>query len=205
MAFSIDLWNRAVLPSIADHAMASAARSRLRAQTTSDAHGRVLEIGIGSGHNLGYYPRSVDLVIGIDPSLPLLRRAYRRAAWMTFPVQLRHGFAERLPVEAGSVDVVISTWTLCAVEDPAAALQEVRRVLRPDGIFRFCERCQSDEGRLPWLTPIRRHLPGGRWLDQPIDRLVDRAGLEITHWSKGRFLPGSGLRGWQCLGRARVR
>ncbi len=99
-------------------------------------------------------------------------------------LELRQGVAEHLPAESGSVDTVVSTWTLCSVADPAAALAEVRRVLRPGGRLVFAEhglapdrgvaRCQHV------LTPGWKRIAGGCHLDRPIAALVRGSGLRIV-------------------------
>ncbi|HEX3481935.1 MAG TPA: class I SAM-dependent methyltransferase, partial [Kofleriaceae bacterium] len=98
------------------------------------ARGRVLELGVGSGLNLAFYdPARVAAVTGIDPSPPLLRRAGPRVTAARVPVTLVEGVAERLPFDPGSFDSALVTYSLCSMADPARALAEVRRVLRPGG------------------------------------------------------------------------
>src|ERR671910_2326946 len=116
----------------------------LRAQLVANARGRVLEIGIGSGLNLPFYPRDIDLLLGLDPSRELLQMAKRRSSWVYFPVELSEGRAEDIPLDDGAVDHVVMSWTLCSVADPLRALAEVRRVLRPGGSLLFIE-----HGRAP--------------------------------------------------------
>lgn len=209
MASSLHFWDRSVLPPVIDRVMAQGVFASLRAKVTAPAYGKVLEIGIGSGLNLGYYSRSLESVIGIDPSMPLLHRAHRRAAWMTFPVHLRQGRAERLPITDRSIDVAVSTWTLCSVEDPVLALGELRRVLKPDGIFCFCEHGLSpDPVTARWqrrLTPLWRPIAGGCHLDRPHEQLIEAAGFRIERSVRERLLPGPATLGWHSLGVARLR
>ena len=209
MASTLRFWDRSILPPLMDRVMARGMFASLRAEATAPAHGNVLEIGIGSGLNLGYYPRSLASVVGIDPSMPLLRRAHRRAAWMAFPVHLRQGRAERLPITDRSIDVVVSTWTLCSVNDPQEALAEVRRVLAPGGLFCFCEHGLSpNPATAAWqrrLTPFWRAVAGGCRLDRRHDRLIEDAGFTIEHLRSDRMLPGPAALGWHYLGVARVR
>ncbi|WP_159713333.1 class I SAM-dependent methyltransferase [Geminicoccus flavidas] len=208
MASSLHFWDHSILPPVLDRVMARSMFGRLRAKATAPAFGRVLEIGIGSGLNLGYYPRSLESVIGVDPSMPLLRRAHRRAAWMAFPVHLRQGRAENLPVADQSVDVAVSTWTLCSVDDPERALAELRRVLRPGGLLCYCEHglC-PDPATAAWqrrLTPAWRRLAGGCRLDRPHEQLIEAAGFRIERQVAGRLLPGPAVLGWHQLGLARI-
>jgi ubiquinone/menaquinone biosynthesis C-methylase UbiE len=203
------LWQRSLLPPVLDRVMSRAIFAPLRAEATALAQGRVLEIGIGSGLNLGHYPRSLHSVVGVDPSLPLLQRAHRRAAWMAFPVHLCQGWAERLPIADQSVDVVVSTWTLCSVADPAKVLEEVRRVLVPDGLFCFCEHGLSpDPATATWqrrLTPCWKCLAGGCRLDSAHDRLIEAAGFRIARLRAERLIPDPAVLAWHQLGVATIR
>jgi len=134
--------------------------------------GVVVEVGPGAGANVPYYAPGVRL-IGIEPNPhmhPYLEQA-ARSAGMT--LDLRQGKAEPLPLEAGSADAVVATLVLCSVDDPAAALREIRRVLKPGGRFVFIEHVVAAPGTL------RRYLQ--RWA-RPLWRVVgdgchpDRAG-----------------------------
>jgi ubiquinone/menaquinone biosynthesis C-methylase UbiE len=112
-----------------------------------NAHGRVLEIGVGTGLSFAHYPPEVELV-GIDASEPMLRRARRRAAETGRDVTLVEAPAEQLPFEDGSFDTAVTLAVLCSVDDPARVLGELRRVLRPSGRLLFVEHVRSDEPSL---------------------------------------------------------
>lgn len=150
------------------------------------AHGRVLEIGFGSGGSLDAYPRvgaPVRALVALDLSRGSLLRAEARAEKAPFPVELVRAGAEALPVADGTIDTVVSHWTLCSVRDLTAALAEVRRVLRPGGLFLFLEHGRASDERLAarqrrW-TPLQRLLAGGCRLDVPVDERIRDAGLEI--------------------------
>jgi ubiquinone/menaquinone biosynthesis C-methylase UbiE len=111
------------------------------------------------------------------------RVAARRAA-AAFPVEIAHLSAERLPYEDQTFDCVVSTWTLCTIPDPIAALREIRRVLKPEGTFLFLEHGRSDDRRIAtWqdrLNPLQRVIGGGCNLNRRIDRLIAEAGLTIS-------------------------
>ena len=183
------LYARVVLPRLIDFSMRSAQLVPYRARALSQARGRVLEIGIGPGHNLLHYPDGVDTVIGIDPSPELLRRARMRAAAVRFTVDLVHGSAEELPLGNASVDFVVTTLTLCSISDVTRALREIRRVLKPDGTLLFVEHGWSpDAGVQAWqdrITPIWRRIAGGCHLNRRIDRLVEASGFRIAEMSTG--------------------
>lgn len=164
-----------------------------RRRALASAAGRVLEIGIGSGLNLPLYGPAVDEVIGIDPSPELLRRARRAMAPAGLKVALIEGSAERLPLDSASVDAVTMTWTLCSIPDPARALREIRRVLRPGGRLSFVEHGRAPEPNVArWqdrLTPLWQRIAGGCHLNRPVDQLFQDAGFRIERMATGYF-PG---------------
>ena len=113
------------------------------------ASGRVLEIGAGTGRNLGYYGEGVESLVLTEPAEPMARRLERRLEEEQRPaeyrVELVRAPAERLPFADGEFDVAVSTLVLCGVDDPAQSLAEVRRVLKPGGTLLFIEHVRSDE------------------------------------------------------------
>jgi ubiquinone/menaquinone biosynthesis C-methylase UbiE len=182
------VWGRHVLPRLLDLAMRSRVLAPERARAAA-ATGVVLEIGAGSGLNLPFYGPAVSRLCAVDPSLALWRLARGRVARAPFPVWFVAGAAEALPVRGGRFDTVVTTWTLCSVADPVAALAEIRRALAPNGRLLFVE-----HGRAPaasvraWqhrLTPVWRRVSGGCHLDRPIDALLARAGFTLESLETG--------------------
>jgi ubiquinone/menaquinone biosynthesis C-methylase UbiE len=104
-------------------------------------------------------------------------------------VELIEGVAEALPFDAGSIDTVVSTWTLCSIADAGAALQEMRRVLKPSGHLLFVEHGRSPDERVRrWqdrLTPVWKRVAGGCHLNRPIAQLVEDAGFAIDGMATG--------------------
>jgi ubiquinone/menaquinone biosynthesis C-methylase UbiE len=149
----------------------------------------VLEVGIGSGLNLPFYPAAVRHVIGIDNSEALLALAARMPERRSRSVELIRGSAEALSLEDRSVDTVVTTWTLCSIPDIGAALAEIRRVLRPDGQLLFAEHGRSpDPGVSRWqdrLTPVWKHLVGGCHLNRPVREMLEASGFRIEHIDTG--------------------
>jgi ubiquinone/menaquinone biosynthesis C-methylase UbiE len=146
------------------------------------ATGRVLEIGVGSGPNLPLYERHVR-VLGLEPSPRLLAMARTARTRSGPPIDLLEGSAEALPLDAGSIDTVVSTWTLCSIPDAAAALREMRRVLKPSGQLLFVEHGRSsDEHVRRWqdrLTPVWKRVAGGCHLNRPIAQLIEQSGFDV--------------------------
>lgn len=183
------VYERWVLPRILDVVMRQKALADYRRRAIPAARGTVLEIGIGSGLNLALYGREVERVYGIDPSAALLSMASHRAGKAHFPVVLLQASAEDLPIGDRSIDTVVMTWTLCSIPDPAAALREMRRVLRPEGRLLFVEHGLAPEpGVQRWqhrLTPGWRRIGGGCHLNRKMDDLIKEAGFEIGDLGTG--------------------
>ena len=157
----------------------------MRPSALAKAYGDVLEIGFGTGRNLEYYPSAVKSLTAVDPMKALDERVETRIAAAPFPVDRRQSPADApLPFDAGRFDCVVSTWTLCSVDDPPAAVRELRRVLKPDGLFLFIEhgRC-PDRRTAAWqdrLTPLWRRLLGGCRVNLKIDDLVRDVGFRLV-------------------------
>ena len=199
-------YERRILPRLIDLAMRQQQLGALRERVVGAAQGRVLEVGIGSGRNLPFYRRSVDRVLGVDPSERLLAMARSRAAWTHFPVELREAPAEELPLDDRAVDAVVMTWTLCSVADPDRALAEIRRVLRPGGSLLFVEHGLAPEPRVQrWqdrLTPLWRKVAGGCHLNRAVDRLIARSGLRLVELETGYLIRGPRFATYHYRGRA---
>ena len=138
-------YRRIVLPPLLHLAMRMTVLGPYRERVIGAAEGRVLEIGIGSGLNLPLYGAKVSTVIGVEPSPQLLRLARRQRAAAHVWIDLMEGTAEALPLDSGSIDTVITTWTLCTIPDAGRALRECRRVLRPGGSLLFVEHGRAPE------------------------------------------------------------
>ncbi len=156
------------------------------------AQGRVLEVGVGSGLNIPLYSVGAT-VVGLDPSPRLLSMARQVMRTGTASIGLVEGSGEAVPLQARSVDTVVTTWTLCSIPDVAAALREMRRVLKPSGHLLFVEHGRSPDEEVRWwqdrLTPAWKRIAGGCHLNRPIRELVEDAGFEIerieTSYMKG--------------------
>jgi ubiquinone/menaquinone biosynthesis C-methylase UbiE len=154
------------------------------------ASGRVLEVGVGSGLNLPLYTHAATEVIGLDPSARLLemaRESEPRVRAGSF--ELIEGSAESIPLEAASVDTVVTTWTLCSIPDVEVALREMRRVLRSSGQLLFVEHGAAPEPRVRrWqdrLTPLWKRMAGGCHLNRPVREMLERAGFRIDRVDAG--------------------
>jgi ubiquinone/menaquinone biosynthesis C-methylase UbiE len=175
-----------VLPCLTHLAMSNHRLVEYRRRIVSQAGGRVLEIGIGSGLNLPFYGGQVVTLYGIDPSAGLLRRADRQRESKALLVEAS---AEVIPFGGGAFDTVVTTWTLCTIPGVDLALREMRRVLRPDGRLLFVEHGRApDRDIARWqdrLTPCWKCLGGGCHLNRKIDDLVRAAGFRIERLGTG--------------------
>ena len=178
------LYQDHVLPHITNLAMRNRENLPYRRRVISAAEGRVLEVGIGSGLNLPFYPAGVDEIVGLEPS-PKLAEMTRRAARDTaLHVSLIEGSAEAIPLDSASVDTVVTTWTLCSIPKAGQALAEMRRVLRPGGQLLFVEHGLAPEADVrKWqdrLNPVWKVIGGGCHLNRPIRTLIENGGFRIT-------------------------
>lgn len=167
-----------------DWSMRSKLIARERRPALKDAHGDVLELGFGTGLNLPYFPDAVKRLTVVDPEDLMPKRVAQRIVAAPFPVERAKLSAEHLPFEDGKFDCAVSTFTLCTIPDAAAAMSEVRRVLKPGGSFLFLEHGLSDEPNVAkWqrrLDPIQKVIGRGCHLTRRIDQLIAEAGLEIA-------------------------
>jgi ubiquinone/menaquinone biosynthesis C-methylase UbiE len=175
------IWRDQVVPRVTDLLLDTGEIRRLRRETIAGVRGNVVEIGFGSGLNLPFYSPAVDKVLAIEPSGVAARLAAGRIASAPVPVEVVGLDAQVLPFAGASLDAAVSTFTLCTVPDPRAALHELLRVLRPGGAFHFLEHGRSPSASVArWqhrLDPLQQRLAAGCHLDRPIDRLLEEAGF----------------------------
>jgi ubiquinone/menaquinone biosynthesis C-methylase UbiE len=182
-------YERRILPHLINGCCGSKPVSRLRAEVVPLASGRVLELGIGSGRNLRFYdPDRVSSVVGIDPSPELRAIALGAERPAGLAIEFVDGEAETLPFGSGSFDTVVCTFTLCSVRDPAAVLEEARRVLAPGGRFLFCEHGQApDPGVVRWqrrIDPLWGRAFGGCHVSRPVEAAIARSFRIERHESR---------------------
>lgn len=178
------LYTSQIFPRFMDWVMAGEEFRHLRTGLLAQVHGEALELGIGTGLNLLHYPKTIAGLHAVDPANLLPKIVTERSIGRPFPIRIQHISAESLPYDDRSFDVVVSTWTLCTIPDPVKALQEVGRVLKPDGAFLFLEHGRSEDEKVAtWqdrLNPIQNIVGCGCNLNRKIDRLIEQASLKIT-------------------------
>lgn len=195
-----------VLPHIVELTCGGKRMVPIRRPALTGLHGTVVEIGFGSGPNVGLYPAEVDRVLAVEPSARAREMAERRMANVAHPpIEFIGLDGASLPVETASVDAVLSTFTLCTIPDIEAAMGEIVRVLRSGGALHFVEHGRSDDpkvqARQRRFEPIQRRIGGGCHLTRDPAELAERAGMQVE--SVDRFvLPGPKIMTTMSCGRA---
>jgi ubiquinone/menaquinone biosynthesis C-methylase UbiE len=187
--YILSFYNDHILPHVINLAMRNRELRPYRERVLSQAHGRVLEIGIGSGLNLPLYGSRVDTILGLDPAARLITMAQDAANRSKIPVTLITGSAQAIPIDSDSIDTLVTTWTLRSIPDAVAALQEMHRVLKPAGQLLFVEHGSAPEENVrKWqnrLTPVWKRIGGGCHLSRPIRALIEGAGFRMIRLDMG--------------------
>ena len=182
---NMGIYSKHIFPRLMDWALRSRIVGRERRIALEPAQGDVLEIGFGTGLNLRHYPAAVTKLTVIDPNPMLEDRVARRISEARMPVeQLQLDASGRLPFEDASFDSVVTTFTLCSIDKINPALREMRRVLRPEGLFLFLEHGRSADPRIAkrqdFFNPVQKLIASGCNLNRPIDDLIRESGFCIV-------------------------
>lgn len=186
-----------VLPHLINIVMDTKQTRAIRQRVCADLTGEVLEIGFGTGHNLPFIPSGVTRLLAVEPSTHSVELARKRVGASRVAVEVVGLDGQQLPVEDGSADAVLCTWSLCTIPDPVAAVREARRVLRAGGTFHFAEHGRApDEKVRRWqdrLNGLERKVAGGCNLNRDIAAILEEGGLVIRrldrYYSKGEPKP----------------
>ena len=177
-------WTDQVVPRVEPAVLSSELLVPYRRRACAGLAGTVLEIGFGAGYNVPLYPAEVRRVLAVDPSVLGWEQSAGRRARARADVVRVGADAQAVPLDDASVDAVLSTLTLCTVPDPAAALREVARVLRPGGTFHLLEHGLSDDDRVARRqrrhTRWWSHVAGGCHLDRDVPAMCEAAGLRVV-------------------------
>lgn len=203
-----NLYDRYVLPHLIRCACGGRPIMRQRKKIVPRAEGRVLEIGIGGGLNLPFYdPARVESVTGIDPSPELCAMAGRAPRPKGLDVSIREAAGESLPFDSHSFDTVLATYTLCSVAAVERVLAEARRVLKPGGVFLFCEHGLSPDGDVArWqrrIDPVWKRIAGNCHLSRPVAKTIAANGFAIADLDTMYLPKAPRFAGWNEWGLAR--
>jgi SAM-dependent methyltransferase len=180
----VGIYAERVLPRIINVVCGMKTSNPLRQRVCEGLHGRVVEIGFGSGLNVPFYPAAVSVVSAVEPADLGWKLAQKRIGASSIPIERSGLDGQSLPFPDDSFDAAVSAWTLCTIPDVEQALREVRRVLKPGGTLHFIEHgLAPDEKVQRWqhrLNPVEKVMFGGCNLDRPILDLITGAGFTIA-------------------------
>ena len=199
-------YSRYILPTLIQWACSNGASEARREMIVPQAKGRVLEIGIGSGNNLPYYDDSkVSHLTAIDPLEELWKKRNVDLTQLSFDVKYIKGTAEQIPAGDATFDTVVTTFTLCSVDDIHGTLKEIHRVLKPGGKLLYSEHGKSpDRGTEQWqnlINPLWRRVSGGCNLNRAIPNLMEQHGF-MTADLTTQYMPGWKLTSYNYWGSA---
>lgn len=158
------------------------------------AEGRVLEIGVGPGVNFGHYdPARVSKVYALEPNPGMIQRAEHERRQTDLDVEFLDLPGERIPLPDGSVDTVVSTFTLCTIPGVVDAIRGIRRVLRPGGQFIFFEHGLSPDANVRrWqerTEPLFQWVFEGCHVTRDIPSLIKQGGFKMEKLDAAYLAP----------------
>ncbi len=169
-----------ILPHVIRLTCGMPAMRKIRRKATAGMHGDIIEIGFGSGANVGCYPPEVTSVTAIEPSDTSWAMAAAAVADSSVPIRRGGLDGQRLPFDDDTFDGALSTYTLCTIPDLPAALAELRRVVKPGGALHFLEHGRAPDERVRrWqrrMEPLQKRLGGGCHLTRDIPALLAASG-----------------------------
>jgi len=185
------IYSKFILPKVVNCVCGLKPTRKQREKVIPLATGRVLEIGIGSGLNLPFYNvDQVDCIIGIDPAPEM----WKLNNWSgDIEVEYKTSSAEEIDMEDDTFDSVVCTYTLCTIPDAAKALQEIKRVLKPEGKFIFTEHGLAPDEKViriqNKINPYWKRLGGGCNLNRNMEDLIAENGFQFRSLDK-MYIPG---------------
>jgi len=187
------MYEKYILPYLLNYTCGQKPFIKQRQKLVPMAKGKVLEVGIGSGLNMPYLNTSnISSLVGIDPSEELIQIAEKRIDDSMPKIDFIISKAEEMKFDDNAFDTVLMTYTMCTVEDVAASLMEIKRVLKPDGKLLFCEHGLAPEEKVvAWQNRINKFWPyisGGCNINKNIPQLIEEAGFNIPNMEQ-MYLP----------------
>ncbi len=202
----MSLYETYFLPKLLDFCCGMEGFQNKRSQIVPMAHGRILEIGIGSGLNFDHYNFDrVEEIIGVDPAVSSVAMARSRSSKYNSKISFIESSAESIDLESSSFDCVVIGYSLCTIPDPLKALAEARRLMKPEGSLFFMEHGLAPEKNIQkWqhrLTPGWKKIGGGCNLNRDIENLILASGFQFKSLSK-KYIKGPKIAAFQYYGEA---
>ena len=199
-------YQKHVLPFLIDQACACKPIRKQRKKIIPLARGNVVEIGIGSGHNLPFYDQSkITKLTGIDPDEYVWKKSAKKRAVFHKPLERLGLSGENIPLDDNIADTVVVTYSLCTIPDPVKALSEMRRILKPDGKLLFCEHGKAPDINIQkWqnrIDPYWSKIAGGCHSGRDIPALLGDSGLKTNNLEQG-YVPGPKVLSYNYWGHA---
>ena len=182
------IYSNCIFPRLMNLGMSGKETASYRKQVLQHAKGEILEIGFGTGLNLPYCPKEVKKIVSIDVNSGMTQLAWKNINKSSIEVDYHILDVQSLPFADGSFDTVVSTWTLCSIQNLDKALGEILRVLKPRGKFIFVEHGLSNELKIQkWqhlITPIQKVLAEGCHVNRDIEKLIQKANFRFESLTK---------------------
>jgi ubiquinone/menaquinone biosynthesis C-methylase UbiE len=162
----------------------------MRREVLAGASGRTIDLGAGTGVNLDLFPQAVSELVMAEPDPHMLKQLRAKAAGRG-GVEISGASAQELPFADDSFDTAVFTLVLCTVPDPAAALRETARVLKPGGKLLFIEHVRADEAGLArWQDRLEkpwRFLADGCHCNRDTVALIEASPLKLERAEQGQL------------------
>jgi ubiquinone/menaquinone biosynthesis C-methylase UbiE len=184
-----------ILPHIINKLCSSSPNQKQRQKIVPLAEGRVLEIGFGGGLNVPFYDTGkVKKIWGLEPSAGMRNKAKPLVDASSLDIEFIDLPGEEIPLDVDSADTVLVTYSLCTIPDAVAALEGMRRVLKPGGRLLYCEHGRApDEDVRRWqnrINPTWRKVAGGCNMNRDIPALLEAGGFRIQT-DERMYIPGA--------------
>lgn len=193
-------YQQRIFPHLLNQVMQTPSMMDGRAELLGKVRGEVLEIGFGTGLNLPFY-QEVDQVYALEPNRDVYQLAQKRVFEAPFHVQHIQASAEKLPFADHSVENIVSTWTMCSIANLDKAIQEIYRVLKPQGTLHLIEHVQYHDNNTlkklqDLLTPIQKVIADGCHLNRNIELELLNANFKFSekYYFDAEDLPKIGRR-----------
>ncbi len=170
------IYSNLIFPRFYDRLMDKPFWGKYRREQLASVSGKILEIGVGTGLNLPHYPAHVNEIFTVDPNPGMNRRLQKRIDGSGIAVKKSVLGSEQLPFEEACFDCVVSTITLCSIQQADSAMSEIFRVLKPGGRLLFLEHGISPDQRVAsWqkrLNPVQRWFADGCILTLDVQKVI---------------------------------